>query len=358
MKKIVLITGAVLAVILLIVLIILINIYSNNLKPLSTEENIIRVEIIEGTGTYDIAKLLEEKKVIKNSLATFIYAKLNRVNALQPGKFDLDSSDDVKTILSHIANGDFASDEIKVTFIEGKNMRWMAKTIAENTVNTEQDVYDLLEDEEYLDSLIERYWFITDEIKDSRIYYPLEGYLLPDTYIFESPEVSVKTVFNVLLNFMEKYLDEFKDEIEDSTLTVHQILTLASLAEVEGKSTTDRAEIVGVFYNRLRTGMSLGSDVSTYYAFKIDMGERDLTVKEINTENPYNTRGPNMNGKIPVGPINNPSKSAIDAALHYTETDNFYFVADKNGKAYFTKNYSEHQSIINKLKKEGLWYTY
>ena len=104
--------------------------------------------------------------------------------------------------------------------------------------------------------------------------------------------------------------------------------------------------------------MSLGSDVSTYYAFKVDMGERDLTVKELNTENPYNTRGPNMSGKIPIGPICNPSKTAIEAALDYTETDAYYFVADKNGKVYFTRNNEEHNKMINKLKKDGLWYTY
>ena len=104
--------------------------------------------------------------------------------------------------------------------------------------------------------------------------------------------------------------------------------------------------------------MSLGSDVTTYYAFKVDMGDRDLTVKELNTENPYNTRGPGMSGMIPVGPICNPSKSAIEATLNYKETDALYFVADKNGKVYFTKNNSEHNKKIQELKSKGLWFTY
>jgi UPF0755 protein len=88
------------------------------------------------------------------------------------------------------------------------------------------------------------------------------------------------------------------------------------------------------------------------------MGDRDLTVKELNTENPYNTRGPNMIGKIPIGPICNSSKSAIRATINYKETDALYFVADKNGKVYFTKNNDEHIKMISRLKKEGLWYTY
>ena len=337
--------------------------YTNSLSPVKAstgeaEKEYIRVEIEEGMGISQIAELLETSGVIRNSDTMKIYAKLNKVTGLQAGKYDLTPEEDMPTIIAHIVNGEIADDSVKITFIEGKNMRYIAKTIAEKTDNTEEDVFELLEDENYIDSLIEKYWFITDEVKQEEIYYPLEGYLLPDTYVFEDETVSVKYIFNVILNFTEKYLDKYKEEIENNDLTVHQLLTMASLAELEGKSLEDRKEIVGVFFNRIYDGMSLGSDVSTYYAFKVDMGERDLTVKELNTENPYNTRGPNMSGKIPIGPICNPSKTAIEAALDYTETDAYYFVADKNGKVYFTRNNEEHNKMINKLKKDGLWYTY
>lgn len=336
--------------------------YNENLKPVSdvpAEENeVIRVEIPEGYGVSAISDLLEESNIIKNSNVMKIYSKINNIGSLKAGKYDFNNSEDMPTIIEHILKGEVASDEVKITFIEGKNMRWIAKTIASKTNNTESDVFNLLSNEEYIDSLIEKYWFMTDEIKDERIYYSLEGYLLPDTYIFENKDVSVETIFNVILNFTKKYLDQYKEEIEENNLTVHQILTLASLAELEGKSTEDRAEIIGVFFNRINNKMSLGSDVTTYYAFKVDMGERDLTAKELNTENPYNTRGPNMVGKIPVGPICNPSKSAIEATLNYKETDAYYFVADKNGKVYFTENNDEHNKIIRKLKDEGLWFVY
>lgn len=337
--------------------------YNVGLSPLenlsgNADKKVIRIEIKEGMGLSQIADLLEKEGVIRNANIMKIYSKLNKVNGLQAGKYDLTPEEDTKTIIAHIANGEVADDTVKITFIEGKNMRYIAKMIAEKTTNTEDDVFKLLENESYIDSLIEKYWFITDEVKQKEIYYPLEGYLLPDTYVFESEDVSVKQIFNVILNFTEKFLNNYKEDIENNNLTVHQILTMASLAELEGKSLEDRKEIVGVFFNRIYSGMSLGSDVSTYYAFKVDMGDRDLTVKELNTENPYNTRGPNMSGKIPIGPICNPSKTAIEAALDYTETDAYYFVADKNGKVYFTKNNDEHIKMINKLKKEGLWYTY
>lgn len=348
-----------------IILVIIIGVfawYNGSLKPVSklpVEENeLIRVEIEKGLGTNQIAKVLEKNNVIKSATAMKIYTSLNDVTGLQAGIYDFNNSEDLETILNRIVNGEVAIDEVKITFIEGKNIRWIAKTIAKYTNNTEQDVFNLLEDEAYIDELINKYWFLTDELKDDRIYYPLEGYLLPDTYIFENKDVSVKTIFNVILNFTDKYLTKYKDAFANNSMSIHQLLTMASLCELEGKSLEDRKEIIGVFYNRIVEKMSLGSDVTTYYAFKVDMGDRDLTVKELNSENPYNTRGPNMAGKIPVGPICNPSKEAIDATLNYTPTDAFYFVADKNGDVYFTKNNNEHVKMIQKLKREGKWFTY
>ena len=358
--------GIFLGTVLLIAIIGIIGVfswYNISLNPLkkptgNKEKEVIRIEIKEGMGSSQIAELLYDAKIIKSATAMKIYVKINNLSNLQAGVYDLSPEEDTLDIVSHIINGEVANDSVKITFIEGKNMRWIAKTIASKTNNTEEDVFSLLEDEEYIDSLIEKYWFITDEIKQKEIYYPLEGYLLPDTYVFENKDVSVKNIFNVILNFTEKFLDTYKEDIENNDLTMHQLLTMASLAELEGKSLEDRKEIVGVFFNRIYDGMSLGSDVSTYYAFKVDMGERDLTVKELNTENPYNTRGPNMSGKIPIGPICNPSKIAIEAALDYTETNAYYFVADKNGKVYFTKNNTEHNQMINKLKRDGLWFVY
>ena len=158
-----------------------------------------------------------------------------------------------------------------------------------------------------------------------------------------------------MLNYMDKFLTAHKDEI---TYNVHELMTLSSITELEGVNEEDRKEIAGVLIHRLNKKMSLGSDVTAYYAFKVDMGERDLYAKELKTENPYNTRGPNMEGKLPVGPICSPSKNAILATINYTKTDNLYFVADKNKKVYFTKTNEEHINIINQLKQNSLWYEY
>ena len=260
--------------------------------------------------------------------------------------------------MKKISNGEVEDFSITLTFVEGKTINDYAKLIAEKTNNSLEDVFDLLKNEEYINSLIEKYWFITDEIKNEDIYYSLEGYLKPDTYTFENREVSVEYIFSFILNYTDKLLTPYKEKIENSNLTVHQILTLASVVEKEAANSEDMPLIAGVFYNRLNNNMSLGSDVTTYYAFQIDLSESDLTKEQINTYNPYNTRGPNMDGKIPIGPICNPSSNAIDAVLNPEISDNYYFVADKNGKTYFTKNYNEHTEIVKELKDNDLWYTY
>ena len=336
--------------------IVLFGWYTSNLKPVSENSEKVLVEVKSGSTVTSISKMLVEEGLIRNAKVMQIYCKLNKISILQAGKYDLNPSEDMMTIIAHIVNGEIASDEIKITFIEGKTIKDIAKVIAKNTKNTEEDVFELLEDEEYIDSLIEKYWFLTDEIKDEDIYYALEGYLLPDTYMLENENVDVENIFSVMLNAMDKFLTPYKDE--KLKFTVHQTLTLASMAEKEANTLEDRKEVIGVFLNRISKGMNLGSDVTTYYAIGVNMGERDLYQKELDRENPYNTRGPNMGGKIPIGPICNPSKSSIEATLNYTKTDALYFVADKNGKVYFTKNEAEHHKMIRKLKDDGLWYVY
>jgi UPF0755 protein len=323
-----------------------------------SSEDTIRVEIPEKTNLEKIASILEEKGVIRNAFVMKVYCKLNKINNLQAGKYDLAKNEGLADILKHLQDGDVAHDEIKITFIEGKNMRWVAKRIAEKTPNTEEEVFALLEDEAYIDSLIEKYWFLTDVIKDENIYYPLEGYLMPDTYLFEQDDCSVKTIFSIMLNSMDKFLAPYKESIENSGYTVHELLTLASMAELEAHLDEDRAEVVGVFLNRIKKKMSLGSDVTTYYAAKVDMAERDLYKKELNAENPYNTRGPNMIAKLPIGPICNPSISSIKAAFNPKETTALFFVSDKNNKTYFSDTEAEQQKVIKDLKANGMWYTY
>lgn len=333
--------------------------YSASISAVSKNQEEIEVKIPMGSSASDIADILKENYLIKNKIAFKIYVKLNKVSDLQAGTYYLKQSMDLKEITEMLKTGIMHDpNQINITYLEGKHIRWLAEKIEETTNNTKEDVIKLLQNEEYIKTLIEKYWFLTDEIKDDDIYYSLEGYLFPDTYAIENKDVKIEDIFEKMLDRMKEILDEYKDEIENSEYSVHEILTIASIIEMESMSNEGRKDVSSVIYNRLDSGMAIQSDVTTYYAVQVDMGERDLYQRELDEYNPYNTRGPNMEGKLPIGPISSVSKNSIEAALEPSNTDYLFFVADKNGKLYFTKTVSEHNSVVSELKAEGLWYEY
>lgn len=352
-------------IILTIVLIIIIGIvagtiyYIAGMGSVSQTSNEISITIPSGSTATQIGDILSQNNLIRNNQIFKLYVKLNDITEMKAGEYTLNQNMTISQIVDELVKGpDEKYNTINITFLEGKNMRWIAKTIESNTTNSKEDVYNTLKDETYLDSLIEKYWFITDDIKNTSIYYSLEGYLFPDTYNFKNSNVSVEDIFNTMLDQMESKLEAYKSEIQSSGISVHKLLTVASIVELESSSNSDRAGIASVIYNRLKNNMEIGSDVTTYYGIKVDMSERDLYQSEINEANAYNTRSSSMKGKLPVGPISTVSLTAIESALHPKETDYLYFVADKNGKTYFSKTLAEHNQYVTELKAQGLWYNY
>lgn len=354
MKKVVIIIAIILVAILLII-----GAYRILTMPVSKNITEKQVEIPMGSGTSKIAEILKNNNLIRSKTAFKVYVKLNKISNFQAGTYYLKESMNLKEITEMLQTGKmYDPNQITITYLEGKPMWWLAKTISEKTNNTEEDVYAVLKNEEYIDKLIDKYWFITDEIKNKNIYYSLEGYLFPDTYAISNADAKVEEIFEKMLDRMEEVLEPYKQKIDDNKYTIHQLLTLASIVETEGMYREDRLNIASVFYNRLERNMSLGSCVTTYYSVKINMGDRDLYQKEINAANPYNTRGPGMEGKLPVGPISSISKISLDAVINPIETDYLFFVSDKNGKLYFTKTNAEHEQMIDELQSKGMWYKY
>jgi len=333
--------------------------YKISISKVSNDDKQIEIFIPMGSSTSTIASILKENGAIRSELGFKIYVKTNEISNLQPGTFYLKPNMNVEEITKILqATSMQDPNQITITFIEGKTFRWLASKIASQTNNTEQDVYNLLENEEYIDSLINEYWFLTDEIKSDEIYYSLEGYLFPDTYNFKNKDVTVEEIFKIMLNRTGDILQEYKESIDNSGYTVHQLITIASIIEMESMTEEGRKDVSSVIHNRLNANMAIQSDVTTYYAFKIDIGSRDLYQNELSAYNVYNTRGPNMEGKLPIGPISSVGEYSIEAALYPNNTDYLFFVADKNGKLYFTKTNSEHLSIIAELKEDGLWLEY
>lgn len=332
--------------------------YNYNTSAVSKDDSVKQFVVKENETFLSLATSLKENNLIRSEFFYKLYVKLNSANDLKAGLYELNETMSVKEIIDLLTTGSSKNENnILVTFREGINMRKVMSIITENTNISLKEIKDKLSDNNYLDELINKYWFLTGDIKNKDIYYSLEGYLYPNTYELDRTW-NIEKVFQVMLDETDKKLTPYKEAIEASNYNIHEILTLASIVELEGANSDDRNGIAGVFVNRLKSKWSLGSDVTTYYAVGIDFGERDLYMNEINDYNSYNTRSSKMAGKLPVGPICNPSIDSIEAVLNPTKHNYYYFVADKNKKTYFSKTSSEHTATIAKLKKDNLWYTY
>ena len=344
------------ALVVLLILIGFLLIYKVETGRVSNKNQVITYEVKEGSTFNSLSSSLKSKNLIKSELFYKIYIKIHKPNNLQAGFYELNSNMNVKSLVNAL-NGNAKSKMISVTFKEGINFMNLASIISKEFNIDENTIYEKLNDSAYIDSLISKYWFLTDDIKNTSIYYQLEGYLFPDTYQFNKNS-TIEEIFKIMLDNTKLKLDKYKSDIEKSKYSIHEIMTMASVVEKEASNSSDRSGVAGVFYNRLNLGMSLGSDVTTYYGLKLDLTERDLTVTDLNSFNGYNTRNAKMAGKLPVGPICMPGLESILASINPTSHNYIYFVADKTGKTYFTKTSSEHASIIAKLKKEGKWYEY
>ena len=314
----------------------------------------IEVLVPKGQSVLNMGKVLEQKGLIRNAFFFKVYVKLNGIHDMKADIYYMNKSMSMKEITDMLRKGSNQNENaIRLTFHEGKTITQYAETLEKNTDIKAEDFLAKMKDTTYIQGLIENYWFLTDAILNPDIYYPLEGYLAPDTYEFKGKDVTIEEVVKTLLDQEEKVLEPYKETLEAQG-NVHEVLTLASIAQLEAKNAEDQKLIVGVFQNRLALGMNLGSDVTTYYAFQEEM-DKDLTTEMFNTYNPYNTRSQEMAGRLPVGPICNMEVSALEAGITPTASEYYYFVADKNGKIYYTKTNEEHEQTVQEIKDRGDW---
>lgn len=321
--------------------------YKYMMGPVSKDKEIVSIEIPANTAVKGIASILKENNLIRNEKFFVFYNKLFKVSGLKAGYYEIPKNSDIKEIVEILKDGSKKNpNQIKITFKEGINVRKIATLISENTSNSYDSFIEKVTDQEYLDTLIEKYWFLTDEIKNKELFYGLEGYLFPETYIFESKDVSVEEIIDTMLKQTDKVLSIYKEDIEKNELSVHQLLTLASMVEKEAGRDEERSSIASVFLNRIDKNMSLGSDVTARYANKIDDNKQALTKAQFLIPSPYNTRltDGSMNGKLPVGPICNPSKESIFASINPEESTYLYFIANIQTKeTFFFDNYSDFE---------------
>jgi UPF0755 protein len=318
--------------------------YSFSLKGYKSSD-VVTFEVRSGASKKAIVHDLKSASLIRSEFSTLVYLLINK-SSLQAGTYEFSRNMSTPEIIKKISKGDIKINSVSITLVEGKNMKDFINLITSNFSYTEDEVINVINDEEFLKKMIEKYDFLTDSILNGNIYYALEGYLFPDTYTF-SENASIEDIIITLLNNTNEKLASVMEEINKTDYSVHEILTMASIAELEAVTKSDRESVAQVIYKRLSLGKGLGMDVTTYYAVKKSLGE-ELTMNDLRSTSPYNTSESNINmaGKLPVGPICNPSLESIKAVLNPSDTDYLYFYANvKTHEVFFASTYEEFIAI-------------
>ncbi|MFB5194672.1 endolytic transglycosylase MltG [Neobacillus sp. KR4-4] len=310
------------------------------LKPIDADSKKFKqVDIPLGSSVTGIAETLESNGIIKSAKVFKYYVKLKNEGGFMAGQYQLSPSMDVPEIVNRLKTGKvLAQASFKITIPEGKQLREIAVIMAKATKQNENDVFNKLNDQEFIKSLMAKYPdILTEEILNSSVKYPLEGYLYPATYPFYKNNPSVEEMVAAMLTKTRTVLSDYAEQSEKKKLSVHQLLTMASLVEEEATEKADRKTIASVFYNRIKKGMMLQTDPTVLYA----QGKHKARVlyKDLEVESPYNTY---QNTGLPPGPIANAGKSSIEASLDPAQTDFYYFIATADGEVIFTKTLEEH----------------
>ncbi|MBE0571646.1 MAG: endolytic transglycosylase MltG [Ignavibacteriaceae bacterium] len=293
----------------------------------------ITFDIKKGESFSSVVERLYEQGIIssKNNfkIAGFIYGAERKIRA---ARFHIPNGLSYLDLLDLFISGkcDF---QRTLTIRPGQTIKWLAHRLQKYVYIDSTEFVNLASSKVFADSL---------GLNQNSF----EGYLFATDYeIFErsSPVEAIKIFFDA---FKEFYDDTLKTRTKELGFTIHEIITLASIIKGETHKEDEMSRIAGVYHNRLRIGMKLQADPTIQYV--IPGGWKRLTYKDLELDSPYNTY---KYFGLPPGPINNPGKAAIMAALYPEKNNYLYFVADGTGGHRFGKTLAEHNRNV-KLYRE------
>jgi UPF0755 protein len=291
------------------------------------------VVIAEGSTFQHVAGLLERERLIKSRSAFVLLGKaLEADRKIRPGEYELNPAMPPADIHSKLLAGRVVLHA--VTIPEGYTMAQIADVLAQHQVTDRAEFLRLVKDKSLIKTL-----GISAET--------LEGYLYPDTYRFPKP-VSAREVIRTMVEQLNQVVTpEWQARAKDIHLTLHQVLTLASVIEKETGSGEERPQISSVFHNRLQKKIPLQSDPTVIYGLPDFDG--NLHKKDLSHPSPYNTY---RWAGLPPGPIANPGAQAIRATLFPAVSPYLYFVSKNDGTHQFSATLVEHNKAVEKYQKK------
>lgn len=320
----------------------------------------VTVVVKEGDSVEDIAQMLQDKGIIKYSWLFKLYCSFTDSDEkMDPGTYELYYNYDYHALVSGMIEGSPARVTVRVTIPEGYTAAQIFRLMEQNNVCSAEALEECAANYEF------SYWFLEGiPYGESN---RLEGFLFPDTYDFYESDSPERVLDKLLSNFNKKFgeeaqvrLEELNTEIAErlrsagyddtyikkNTITLYDLITIASMIEKETAAYDESAVISSVIYNRLcnpGTYPYLNIDATVVYALggSISGG---LTYEQTQIDSPYNTY---VVQGLPAGPISNPGLSSISAALYPSDTSYYYYALDNStGYHHFSKTYEEHQRFL------------
>jgi len=289
------------------------------------------VEIKPGMSGMAIGEKLEEKGIIKSSLAFYILLRLKQEDQnLKAGYYSFSTADTIQDILTKIISG--SEERFKITIPEGLT----AVEILDRINSASGGFYEYGEFVSVVLNLdlSDRIEYLSELAAPVN---PIEGLIIPETYYFPKSYTEKQIIDELLAVFFRDRLPKLKEYAEESPYNYYELLTIASLIEEEAKLDEEKPIIASVIYNRLAGDMLLQIDASVQYAFS-ERKERIL-YSDLEIVSPYNTY---KYSGLPPGPISSPGDEAIKAAADPAESDFLFYFAREDGSHVFTKSYEEH----------------
>lgn len=297
------------------------------------KENIYMV-VKPGTTASEISDRLMTLGVIDSRLRFWWLMKLQGdASKFKTGTYAFSPHMDEQAVLDKLVAGD--TTVVKFTIPEGFGIKEIAKRLADEGLVDEQEFLAEAKDFAPYDYMKKR--------PNER--YAAEGYLFPDTYVIHS-DVSAEGIMKMMAeDFDTRLTPELRQQAAAKGLSIHDLVTLASLVEKEARYDEDRPIIAQVFFKRLQLGMPLQSDTTLQYL--MSGPKEDVSIEDTKIDSPYNTY---QHEGLPPGPIASPGMKSILAVLNPANTDYLYFVADRQGHNHYSQTYDEHLAIVEQVR--------
>jgi UPF0755 protein len=292
-------------------------------------------EIEKGASLEEISDRLENEDWVNGSFLFRIYAASEgKATGLQAGQYAIERPISPQDLLARLQRGSFRR---RLTIPEG----WTSARIEQ-----------ALLEEGWIDRPGDWLEVVREPLRGSGSDGPeasgAEGLCFPDTYYFEAGVSAAKIRDHLVRRFEEIWagLDPDRRDSRSESLSILEVVTLASVVERETRRAEELPMIASVFLNRLKKGMKLQSCATVHYALG-EVWDRKLTYADLEVDSPYNTY---IRPGLPVGPIGNPGRAAIEAVLRPAPTEDLYFVHRGDGSHEFTRTYAEHQRAARRRR--------